>query len=531
MINKKLHSSLIFIFIFSFLNIGGCGSSSDSGGESSGGGNMQTTTVAERFPIDGEVDFSELDNMNSKEVALVSLTEGKGLTTTIDWAYTNDNRNLYFAFMWDDETLDNEFDPNIGPMRFDGVSLQLDDNGNQKLDEGDDINTVAAANINSVFVDQHGPDQATDVIGDGFGKLSYDPVNKKYSAEIIVPIVDDINGNDATISDATTYNITIFESVEILVLAGSSGSVFPEGEWEKLNIENVSIQQPEIPNNLGGLIAFISEHEVGNNGEIYTFDPSTKEVKRITNSPDLFKDAVSISNDRTMAAFHGSSDESDIENYDIYIVDLKTGVIEQLTDNAPVLDGHPAWSPDDMEIAFATFSSAKAHIKIIDINGADVANLDNGFDDNDPDYLPDGRIVFKTEQFNKLPNVQIAVMNPNGTNVQQLSFIENVSDHDPVADLDLVLFERFQKDTNFATDPDIGFEFWDIIQIDINSKNEKTLVSDGWVNWLPVFSPDKKYIAHQKSSGYTDVRLIDLEGNDLGRLIPNITQIRYIDWK
>jgi len=31
--------------------------------------------------------------------------------------------------------------------------------------------------------------------------------------------------------------------------------------------------------------------------------------------------------------------------------------------------------------------------------------------------------------------------------------------------------------------------------------------------------------------GYTDARLMNKDGRDLGRLIPNITKIRYIDWK
>jgi hypothetical protein len=53
----------------------------------------------------------------------------------------------------------------------------------------------------------------------------------------------------------------------------------------------------------------------------------------------------------------------------------------------------------------------------------------------------------------------------------------------------------------------------------------------GWVNWQPVHDPTAQYLVYLKSVGYTDARLMDTNGRDLGRLIPNQTRIRYIDWK
>ena len=69
------------------------------------------------------------------------------------------------------------------------------------------------------------------------------------------------------------------------------------------------------------------------------------------------------------------------------------------------------------------------------------------------------------------------------------------------------------------------------IESRLDNKSEITVLSDGWVNWLPVYSPGGQYICYLKSSGYTAAYLMTRDGENLGRLIPNITRIRYLDWK
>jgi hypothetical protein len=87
------------------------------------------------------------------------------------------------------------------------------------------------------------------------------------------------------------------------------------------------------------------------------------------------------------------------------------------------------------------------------------------------------------------------------------------------------------KGTDFGTDLEAAFTPWDIVEAQLDGSEEQVLLSDGWVNWLPVYDPSEKYICYLKSSGHTAAYLMTRRGRHLGRLIPNITRIRYIDWK
>jgi Tol biopolymer transport system component len=165
-------------------------------------------------------------------------------------------------------------------------------------------------------------------------------------------------------------------------------------------------------------------------------------------------------------------------------------------------------------------------------DGTEIADLTPaGVDDNDPDYLPDGRLVFKTDRFTSMPQVRIAVMNEDGSGVVQLTNLAGVSDHDPVGDGVFAVFERFSKDTDYATDLETGFVPWDLVETRLDGTGERVLLSDGWVNWLPVYDPSGRYLVHLKSANYTAAHLLTRGGRDLGRLIPGITRLTYIDWK
>ncbi len=221
-------------------------------------------------------------------------------------------------------------------------------------------------------------------------------------------------------------------------------------------------------------------------------------------------------------------------------MDVDGNNLISLTSNS-ILDGHPAWSPDGNTIVYASFrgpgpwqaslvtmsSATGGNEKVLSTVTSTTAN------DNDPDWLPDGRIVFKTDRFNtSLPDqVRIAVMNADGTMVTQLTSSLGTSDHDPTATNTVTVFERFTKDTNYSTDLSSVYSPWNIVEARIDGSGERTLLADGWVNWLPVHDPSEQYLVYLKSVGYTDARLMTRDGRDLGRLIPDITRIRYIDWK
>ena len=498
--------------------------------------------VAERYPIDGTVNLSAMSGVQSRQVSMRDyLGEGDEVNTiTVRWALDNDDRHLYVALEWDDATHDNDFDLVAGPLVFDGVRLVFDEDGSGAHDIGEDSRTVIAASVNSQYVDIHRvtPGQnETDAIGDGFAKLKYDAVGGMYSAEFLVTLSDDANGDDGPLTAGTRYNILIIEGLDLTQLTGNGGTVFADlvnsAAWPSLLLKTDPVTpHPRIPTGLSGMIVFLSDHEVAPNGEIYAFNPATGAVTRVTNQPNLFKDNISLSHDLTKVAFHGAASKTDYNAYEIYTIDTDGNNLTQLTNNG-VLDGHPAWSPDDSRLVYASFrGGVGASLVIMSNAGVEIVDLTQGaFDDNDPEYTPDGRIVFKTGRFSTLPEVRIAVMNDDGSGVVQLTDVSPSSDHDPAGDDNHCLFERFPKNTHYATDVEAGFIGWAIVEVAVATSTERTLMADGWINWLPVYDPTSAYIAYLKGSGTTAAHLMTRDGAELGRLIPNMTHIRYIDWK
>lgn len=526
------------------LVLGGCGGGDNNGGNGSGSGSIPTPkqALAVRFPIDGKVDFSVFDQTQKRTVALYDqLGSGsKVKSTTVRWGILNDDRDIYIAIQWTDPTYNHAYDSTAGPTDFDGVQVQFDSDDDGAFDHSDDARSLIAASVSSLYLDQHDTASGaqSDTVGDGFGRLRYDSSSGQYTAEFRFPLKADIKQQDGNLVTGTRYNIVLFDHVQLANGSGNIGSAYGGGAdtsaWPSLTLSSGgTYARPQMPDNLTGLIVFVGDQDVPGNGEIYTYDPVTKVVKRVTNMPGLFKDNVSLSHDRTRVAFEGATNKNDLTTYEIYVLDLRTGKVTQLTHNA-ILDGHPGWSPDDTRIAYVSFRDPQGESVItMTADGTEIGNLTpSGMADNDPDYLPDGRIVFKTDRFSTEPQVRIATMNESGGNVKQLTFGSGFSDHDPVGNNTYAIFERFPKATQYDTDPEAPFIGWNIVEAALDDSGEHTVLSDGWVNWLPVFAPGGKYIGYLKSTGaYTDIELMTTDGTKIGRLVPNMGQVRYYDWK
>jgi Tol biopolymer transport system component len=540
-------AALLFAVITVFL--GSC--SSGGGGGTGPAGSALPKSLAEQYAIDGIVDLSTFPNVQQQVIDMKS-TFGTGTsvgTTTLQYAIVNDERHLYIAMVWTDAT-PTAFDPAVGLTAFDGVVVMFDNDGNGTFDANEDARRLVKHIYGSGYSDLHnvspGGDD-NDAIGDGLGKMTYSA--GKYHAEFLIPLTPDANGEDGVLNANTRFNINILDNIEIALPppASNVGSLsgapnmdvgMDSSGWPLLPYTvPAPHDQPQIPTNLTGLIAFISDHE-NPKGELYTFDPATKVVTRVTNSTGYYLDGVSLSHDRTRLAVYAAPTSTDFANYEIFTTDVSGSTVTRLTSNA-ILDGHPAWSPDDSKIVYASFRDGwRASLVTMDsaTGGNEMVVSDvtsTTANDNDPDWLPDDRIVFKTDRFNpSLPDqVRIAVMNADGTMVTQLTNSIGTSDHDPTATDSVVVFERFTRDTNYSIDPWAIYSPWNIIEARIDGSGERTLLADGWVNWLPVHDPTGQYLVYLKSVGYTDARLMNKDGRDLGRLIPGITKIRYIDWK
>lgn len=303
-----------------------------------------------------------------------------------------------------------------------------------------------------------------------------------------------------------------------------------------------------IPGGLGGLIVFINKPE-GENGSLYTFDPATGTVSpRIQSQTpaqldSISIDTVSLSHDRTKIAFMGWT-PGDLSTAEVYVMNLDGTGLTAITNNDGV-DGHPAWSPDDSQLLHATYHDVdRAHIMLVNADGSGIprdltaANgAPAGTEENDPDWLPDGRVVFKTSRWTPWSNpdyaneLRVAVMDADGSDVHQISFGTDVVDHDPMGDGRSAIFERMNGPYDFALDERSFFIPWDIVEAPLDGSGENVVISNVFVNWLPVFSPDGEYFVYIRSCGYSEARLASRGGTDCGRLIPGFTSINYMDWK
>ena len=504
--------------------------------------------VAARFPIDGIVDLAAVGTVHQKTIDILDAF-GTGTvvrTSTIRWAARNDDLNLYLALEWDDPTPMGLDPASFATSTFDGVVVLFDNDGDGTFGLNEDARRIVMTIYGSSYSDIHAVPSGNndaDAIGDGLGKMTWS--SGAYHAEFLIQLAPDAKGEDGILNAKTRFNIDVLDDFNIASLTGKVGSLNgPAGSdagtdsssWPQLPYAApAAYDQPKVPGGLTGRIAFISDRE-NPLGDIYTFDPATRVVTRVTDSTlGLYVDGVSLSHDRTKIAFYAAPANTDFANYEIYTVDVNGSNLRSITSNS-YLDGHPAWSPDDSRIAYASFRNGgvagPASIIVCSSTGTEIANLTApGVNDNDPDWLPDGRIVFKTDQFSTYPEVRIAVMDSDGTNVIQVTGTGGTSDHDPTATSTVSVFERFMKGTDYSQDPAAVYSSWNIIEARLDGSGERTLIGDGWVNWLPVHDPTGTYLVYLKSVGYTDARIMTRDGRDLGRLIPDDTMVRYIDWK
>jgi len=540
--NKRVYATMLSLTVLSVF-LGSC----SGGGGSNAPAPPLPRPLAEQYAIDGVVDLAAVGTVYEKTIDILdSFGTGTSVgTTTLRYAMANDERHLYISMVWTDAT-PTAFDPAVGLTAFDGIVVMFDNNGNGTFEANEDARRLVKHIYGSGYSDIHNdiPGEDADAIGDGLGKMTW--TAGAYHAEFLIPLAPDGAGEDGVLNANTRFNINILDNIEVSLPSPASnvGSLsgppnmsvnMPCGSWPLMPYAAPAPHdQPQIPSNLTGLIAFISDHE-NPAGELYTFDPATKIVTRVTHTTGLYLDGVSLSNDRTRLAFYGGPSTTDYTTWEIHTVNTNGTGLKTLTTNT-ILDGHPAWSPDDSKIVYASFRDGwdASLVTMTSGTGLEIQDLTPvGDNDNDPDWLPDGRIVFKTDRFNtSLPDqVRIAVMNADGTMVTRLTNSLGTSDHDPTATSTVAVFERFTRDTNYSTDPWAVYSPWNIVEARIDGSGERTLLADGWVNWLPVHDPTGQYLVYLKSVGYTDARLMSKDGRDLGRLIPGITRIRYIDWK
>jgi Tol biopolymer transport system component len=101
------------------------------------------------------------------------------------------------------------------------------------------------------------------------------------------------------------------------------------------------------------------------------------------------------SHDGTRVAF--SSDRGDAGNYDIFVLDTRSGALSQVTKN-PAEEFMPSWSPDDKEIAFISIRAGEQAVWAMNLaSGAERKLASSGRNDA-PSWGPSGALVYHATQ-------------------------------------------------------------------------------------------------------------------------------------
>ncbi|MBN1409971.1 MAG: PD40 domain-containing protein [Spirochaetales bacterium] len=518
-------------------------------------------TLEDDLILDGKIDWQTLKGKQTQ--ALIFEPPG-GMKKTpkgdVTWAYTYDVTWLYLAVEWEDDDWNNNFSMAMGPRDVDTIHLLIDNNNNLTYEGDEDRKYVVTADTRSTYIDATKKNFDQDTTGNGYGIVRYHEKTGKYSAEFLVPFVGDIE--EELIGDVFRFNLVIMdhlvidpdEGVKRVQVARLAADELSSKEWPVINLPREETLPPEPASfpKPSGLIIFRSTHE-NKKGEIYSFDPASRKIKRITDN-DLREDTISLSPDRKKIAFMGSVGDpyKDIGAFgecEIYTVNVDGTDLKKLTSNKN-LDGHPGWSLGSKKIVYAAYlpDINGSHIMMMDADGKNQKDLTAAtfkdykkyfIEENDPDFLTADSIIFKTNRFFKFKKktgndnqLQLARLDLKTMKVIQVTKNNNVVDHDPIGNGKKVMFERLNGNLDY-TDLPGAFGPWQIVEADADgSGKERILIDDEWINWLPVYAPGSKYFIYIRSCGYSECRLVDLEtGRDLGRFIPWMTQIQYMDWK
>jgi dipeptidyl aminopeptidase/acylaminoacyl peptidase len=251
-----------------------------------------------------------------------------------------------------------------------------------------------------------------------------------------------------------------------------------------------------------------------NKGEqwtIYVKDLETKRERRLCQLDQSMLNPE-FSPDSKWIAFQ--SDFEGDENFNIYIAPAKGGKPRKLTDT-PADSASPRWSPDGTKIAFISNRDRdRENIYVMDSAGGEARQLTRVEDIvNEIAWRPDGQSIAFSAGFgigdwiglvNLEGNLETLVNFPNSENYiagepgkptpwspdgKQLAFVSNIHDH-----------------------LDIGV-------LDLETREVRWLVENGWDKTMPIWSPDGARLAYlENHDGNIQLRSTTASGRGVRRV-------------
>ena len=238
-----------------------------------------------------------------------------------------------------------------------------------------------------------------------------------------------------------------------------------------------ALRPPQLPK-FGDRLTYDSDRQ-SLDYEIYILDLATGIERQVTDT--YTHDGVSDwSPDGRRIVYESLRDGWD---YEIYILDLTTGIERRVTDNY-YDDNAPVWSPDGRRIAYHSDRNGDREIYILNLaTGIEQQVTDNTADDQIPDWSPDGsRLAFESDRDG---DSEIYILDlASGIHEQ----VTNNTHDDSIP-----VWSQDGSRLAFESHRDGDSE---IFILDLATGIEQQVTDNGDQDWMPVWSPDGTSIAY-----------------------------------
>ncbi|WP_100915607.1 TolB family protein [Pseudoalteromonas spongiae] len=261
-------------------------------------------------------------------------------------------------------------------------------------------------------------------------------------------------------------------------------------------------------------IAF--SYKVNDERHIHFADADGNYAKQVTNFIKV-EGYPSVSPDGTKMAFYGKYDNN--KTWSIHIVNLDGSDIRRITNTPNVWDSAPSWSADSQNITFAReYKNEQGEwqneIWIAAADGSKTQQL-KSLRGLGPKFISNNRILFFTQD--KTSAIYIA--NADGSNLVQLTNNDGENWYPDISPNEQKIVFMSNRDGNR-----------EIYSMNIDGTNQKRLTYNNVDDWNPSWSSDGKEIifTSEVPNQFSDIYKMNRDGSELQKLITGASQASWI---